>query len=295
MRLFTVCFLSIVVHQSQALSQFVVDGNEEATQTAMETWYKVYESIADAFQVQQSPSSGTELNPNGTMLLHRQTILTINNPQHRMRHGRVSVWTDDQGRPIVISSVKSVLNPDSPTTRRVFYEFHSLSQSGVSASRDDKMFWHCEKPGVTWLEGNEELRPSERRTTRLSQMKSFARRFSVEGPVDEFRLMPTPIYRYPSEVPGVTDGAIFAFSLGTEPIVFLLIEARSNLWHLAFARSGTPNLTIKKGSEPFVTLPALIDIDLVNTEPFYLKWHAEHRSIQDPEKVLFQAVLPTPN
>ncbi len=51
--------------------------------------------------------------------------------------------------------------------------------------------------------------------------------------------MPTPIYRYPSEAPGVTDGAIFAFSLGTEPVVFLLIEARSNLWHLAFARSGT--------------------------------------------------------
>jgi hypothetical protein len=50
----------------------------------------------------------------------------------------------------------------------------------------------------------------------------------------------TPIYRYESAAQGVGDGALFAFTKGTDSDAFLLIEARGKKddveWQFAFAR-----------------------------------------------------------
>jgi hypothetical protein len=57
---------------------------------------------------------------------------------------------------------------------------------------------------------------------------------------EELRLLTTPVYRYASEKQAVTDGALFAFARGTDPEVFLLIEARQGddavQWQYALAR-----------------------------------------------------------
>jgi hypothetical protein len=137
-------------------------------------------------------------------------------------------------------------------------------------------------------------------------MKSIARRFTVEnrntdGSTDTvFRLMPTPIFRYSDETPGVTDGSIFAFSTATEPHAYLLIEARFNSWHVAFARdSSTKKAIIKNGNEDFLTLEESIVARVGGkynlsrndhiSEIAYLKWIAERRLLSDPERVVFQA------
>ena len=187
---FFLSFLSIFVHPASAQTdKSISDGDSE--QAVMETWHKVYDSIADTFQVRLNPTNSSELNPKGPEL-SRQKLLSIINPQLKMRHGHVYLWTD-HGRPIVIGSVKSELDPDVPLTRRVFYQFHSVSQKAVSTACDDKVFWHCEKPGITWLDGIEETPPSDNRATRLKHMKSIARRFTAEDTAHVYHLMPTPI------------------------------------------------------------------------------------------------------
>jgi hypothetical protein len=55
----------------------------------------------------------------------------------------------------------------------------------------------------------------------------------------ELRLLPTPIARYGESGSNLVDGALFAFVLGTDPEVFLFIEARSGAqgpeWQYALA------------------------------------------------------------
>ncbi len=259
--------------------------NDDNEQAMLETWRTVYDSIIGTFQVRQNHSKSTE-----SQELVRQAILSVNNPQFQMRHGRVYLWSD-QGRPSVLCSIVSSNDREMPQTRRVTFEFHSLSQHVVSAARDGKVFWRCAEPGLKWIDGIDESLPSNNRTTRLAQMKSISRRFSAEGPANVFRLMPTPIYRYPSETLDVTDGAIFTFSLGTDPCVLLLVEARSNAWHLAFARSNVRELKIKTGEE-LVLMFEDVSLGETPTGPFYLKWTSELRSTNDPGNILFKASLP---
>ncbi len=294
--------LAFVLYLNPAAAQTdTVAKSDDSEQVSVEAWHEVYDSIADTFVVQQHSSATREFNSQ-VEILTRKTMSSVSTQVMRMRQGRVYIWTD-KGLPIALGSVKSVLNPGEPVTRTVFYEFHSLSQGGVLAARDGNVFWHCEKPGIKWLTGIEESKPSTSPTARLTQMKFIARSLTctnigesvshpklVEG---TSRLLPTPLYRYPAETPDVLDGAIFAFAKGTDPDLFLLIEARSDAWHLAFARSNTRRLLIKKGEELLWTFDEARNLNDIGREPFYLKWIAEVRLNDNPETVLFQARLRT--
>jgi hypothetical protein len=75
--------------------------------------------------------------------------------------------------------------------------------------------------------------PAATATGRLQQMRALCRDFaahsmSVRGERTELRLLPQPLYRFQSTDPDVMDGGLFAFvcSIGTDPEVFLLLEAR---------------------------------------------------------------------
>ena len=83
---------------------------------------------------------------------------------------------------------------------------------------------------------------------RLRQMRDLAAGFSVvlidrrgnaEGERQNLRLLTNPIYRYASPDRGVTDGALFAFVVGTDPEALLVVEARGeehDTWQYALAR-----------------------------------------------------------
>jgi hypothetical protein len=68
----------------------------------------------------------------------------------------------------------------------------------------------------------------------------------------ELRLMSRPLYEY-SAVQEVLDGAIFAFVMGTDPELFLLIEARTinstTAWYWAFARFTHIGITARHGNQ----------------------------------------------
>jgi hypothetical protein len=80
---------------------------------------------------------------------------------------------------------------------------------------------------------------------RLRQMKDLARRFHcrLSGNIrenQELRLLPSPIYRYKTDIAHVFDGALFAYVQGTDPEVILMVEAhRQNgqaQWKYALTR-----------------------------------------------------------
>jgi hypothetical protein len=75
---------------------------------------------------------------------------------------------------------------------------------------------------------------------RLRQFHAIARRFTSNEVINkqhyELRLLPTPVDRYaPSEADGA-DGAVFFFTLGTNPEVVLLVETDGKGWGYAAGR-----------------------------------------------------------
>lgn len=126
------------------------------------------------------------------------------------------------------------------------YEYQSLAERPLTATRDDKVVWKATKAGIMFRSIPREKAPAKTKTLRLTQMRKIAReRFSsVLGPgtgLDEnLRLLPQPIYRYEALPPDVVDGAVFSFATGTDPESLLLLEVRKiddkpeRQWHYAF-------------------------------------------------------------
>lgn len=122
----------------------------------------------------------------------------------------------------------------------------SLGSSGLVASRNGKVRWQPRTSALQWNPLPKAERPAKSRTYRLVQMRRIAQRFSGEvsdSPVADqttmkkLRLLPQPIYRYSTDA---ADGAIFAFSNGTNPAVLLCLEAdlgpKKIGWRYGFAR-----------------------------------------------------------
>jgi hypothetical protein len=125
----------------------------------------------------------------------------------------------------------------------------SLSLTGLVAERHGKVLWEPDRPGITLQDVPDAAVPSDAATIRLRQMRSLAGAFSAvmidyrnnpKGERQTLRLLPQPLYRYQSTAPEVIDGALFAYVLGTDSEVLLLLEARAagdrTIWQYAFAR-----------------------------------------------------------
>jgi hypothetical protein len=75
-------------------------------------------------------------------------------------------------------------------------------------------------------------------------MRALAQEFAAEDNFrrqswQRLRMFPKPTVRYGKPSTDVIDGAIFCFALGTDPELFLMLEARAGNggpeWHYAFA------------------------------------------------------------
>lgn len=176
----------------------------------------------------------------GTKLaLAEQPLLRWDNQRSFVVDAATFVWMVDH-RPQVIGGLW-IKNGVS------HLDLQSLALEPLTATVDGKRTWYPSHSGMTWNPMPDAPRPSATRSERLRQMKTFAQRFSAhaiknapeydEGSHWEFRLLPHPIYRY-AEVAAV-DGAIFAFTQGTDPEAFLLFESREldgvAQWHFGFA------------------------------------------------------------
>jgi hypothetical protein len=91
---------------------------------------------------------------------------------------------------------------------------------------------------------------------RLLQMKQLAKDFTgtkterEEKTPTELRLLPQPVYRYSVPKEGVFSGGLFALVHGTDPEIWLLIEARGKdlagaRWQFAAARMTSVELELR--------------------------------------------------
>jgi hypothetical protein len=187
------------------------------------------------------------------LTLHPKSVLRWTNPGVGRVYGDVYLWTLD-GRPEAVISFYKVWKPDYGFTA----EMHSLSLTGLSAKRDGALRWQPTNAGIRLNTVPDAPRPAESAPRRLQQMRTLAGAFSAqlddlrekaEGERQELRLLTQPLYRYPTGEGDVVDGALFAFVMGTDPEVLLLLEARRSSeklsWQYGLARMNDCGVTVR--------------------------------------------------
>ena len=178
--------------------------------------------------------------------LHPEPILKWSNPIAGALYGNVYLWTA-KGRPEVVASIHKWYSP----ARVRKNEFQSLSLGTFVAERDGAPVWASGRPGVELKPFPDAPVPAGTPAQRLRQMRDLSKEFTARqtnrnGIDRDLRLLTQPLYRYEKTEGGLIDGALFVFTLGTDPQAFLLIVARgvdaSAQWQYALARMNSVHL-----------------------------------------------------
>ena len=237
-----------------------------------EKWQTSYQAIAESITMRRGETRLT--------MLDKPLLFYTNPVRTNDQHGAIFLWTEEE-RPAVIGSIWSATNRQNPATRFVTHEWHSLAvDDDVTATRGQTKLWTSGAPGIAWVALQDAPAPAGSRSARLLQMRSLARRFSVAIQVEEesdLRLMAQPLYRYPEQVSGVLDGAIFSFAMSTDPELLVLLEGREiddrPTWQVAFARFGNKAMTVKDGDK--IAWSCEAGAPGISDGTYYLRWRAE--------------------
>jgi hypothetical protein len=139
------------------------------------------------------------------------------------------------------------------------HEFHALAERPVRTRYGEREVWSPADAGVAFSAVSDAPAPAGSANQRLLQMKRLARDFTAtkhsrDGGRQEMRLLPQPIYRYAATKQDVLDGAIFVLVEGTDPEVFLLLEARGTpdkaAWMFAAARMNSTGFEVHYRDKP---------------------------------------------
>jgi hypothetical protein len=178
--------------------------------------------------------------PQTKVELRDRQILKWSNPAEGALFGSVVLWTVD-GRPETVASIYRWYD----AKKEFQAEFKSLSTHALTATREDKPAWSTGESDISFHEIAHDSPPADREARRAQQMRDIARRFTAdlvhpEKGRNALRLLPQPVYRYEKLPKDLVDGALFAFVQGTDPEVFLLIEAEKTdagvRWRYAASR-----------------------------------------------------------
>lgn len=184
--------------------------------------------------------------------LREQPLLRWSNPTIGNIYGDVYLWSFE-GRPAAIGSIYRWYNP---LVKQPTLELVSLTEARLDGFDGDKRLWSSAGPALKFQPLPKAEVPSDVVGNRLGQMRTFSRRFAArliderngEKVTRELRLMNQPVYRYASKDHGIVDGSIFAFVEGTDPEIWLLLEAAQGKsaprWQYALARMNSSELVV---------------------------------------------------
>ncbi len=167
-----------------------------------------------------------------------EPIFRLNNAVSGVKDGGIFLWLDEVGRPE--AAIQVFLVPSGWW----IHEFTSLSNAPLLAETGAVATWRPARPGVEFKAVPDAPRPADSAEGRLRQLRGIAADFAAEDHFETkawnaLRLLPKPLLRYGKAGNTVEDGALFAFVLGTDPEVFLMIEARAGKsgseWQYALA------------------------------------------------------------
>lgn len=190
-------------------------------------------------------------------------------------YGDLHVVTD-QERPVALFATFRWFHP----VVRSYICATSLDSSRFVASRNGAVSWKPATSALQWKPLPDSGRPGASSPNRLVQMRRFARRFSGEvsdlrvadrSSMKKLRLLPQPIYRYSTDA---VDGALFAFSNGTNPAVLLCLEADLNpenpRWQYGFARRWSFESRMSDENEEIWMAPS-VQMPMDRNSPYYLE------------------------
>jgi len=140
----------------------------------------------------------------------------------------------------------------------------SLADGPLHARRNGTAWWRPAKSDLSFSVLPGAPPPATTDRGRLSQMRLLARRFSAHEIWDpnnsrfDLRLLPQPVHRYAAAETGLLDGALFVFANGTNPEVFLLLEAVQDgdraEWQHGAARTGHAEMHLQMDGDEVWTV-----------------------------------------
>lgn len=236
--LLAVCSLGIVGSSSaQALRGKVKDDNSAMHQ-------KMAEFAAELKVHQGLTHAAGEAKPT----LVAKPIFRWTNPERKTDVGNIFLWTIN-GRPHATLGIW-------PEGETYGYEMQSLAPEPFSVEFPNNAEWKQRAGALEFRKLENQKPPGNLVARRTFAMRHILRtRFSAriqdwdkKNPA-QLRLLPNPLYRYPKTKPmHVIDGAVFAFALGTDPEMLVLLEARKHpateelSWYYAFGSAALNHL-----------------------------------------------------
>src|SRR5262249_19196284 len=197
-----------------------------------------------------------ESQPRKPLELTKQPVFEWSNPVRQgLQQGVIFLWLRD-GRPAALGCCFS--EPEGKLKgRKVVHEFHALDTEKLVVSRPGALNEWKPQAGLARKVLHDAAPPAATPGARLVQMRRLAQEFTgyeidPEGKRWELRLLPAPLYRYPSARVGVVDGALFALvsNAGTDPEGLLLIEAHEvegqRRWEYACGRFSDRSLYVQR-------------------------------------------------
>ncbi len=187
--------------------------------------------------------------------LLKSPVLRCNDPTRGEADGAVWIWLDGK-RPVTAMCLLQYVGG------RQNYEFVSLCDEALRVSGRPDWSWEPEATARAWTRLEDSVPDTAMK--RQFAMRGLVRRFEVtefyRGQNFTLRLLNRPIYSYADEEHGVKEGAIFAFTNGTNPEVLVQLEARhdnSDAWYVSYARLGSAALTVKLDEKEAWTAEAI--------------------------------------
>ena len=269
------CLLSFVA--PLAIAQ---ESAEQRDAGEIATWMAIYQKEAASYEL----SVGSKRNE--PLKLEPNMLLKYSNPVRTGdQHGGVFLWTQ-AGRPAAVASIWSSI-PNNATERSLAIEFLSLTTSPIRskhAPRQGKRGpvpdWEVKAAGIARKPIADAPLPAKTEALRLVQMRRLAEEFQASissSPLETaqpLRLQTKPLFRYSSADSGVTDGALFAYVLGTDPELFLLIEAlrgdADERWLFAAARFTNRPLSLRRGEAEVWSCDVAKTYD--GSQPYFIYW-----------------------
>ncbi len=195
--------------------------------------------------------------------LRREPILRWSNPAVGRIYGSVFVWTAG-GRPVAVASLYRWYSPYRQRTA----EFVSLSPQALLATRGGQPLWTPPADVIRFRPVPRAPAPDASSKRRPAQMRALARGFVPEltdrrvvkqGTRQQPRLLDKPLYQYGAGADGLLEGGLFAFVVGTDPEVLLVIEARETKerreWQYALARMNRDPIRVRYADEEVWSVP----------------------------------------
>src|SRR5262245_3548318 len=207
--------------------------------------------IAERFKVRVAESGEPRELP-----LVETPLLRFNDPARDFHDASLWAW-GAEGRPVCLLAMEQYGG-------QWWFELISLSSAKFTAEAET-LKWTPQSPGLEMQPVPDAAKPAGEAVRRLPQMRELLDRleaYEVDrlGKRFELRLMAKPLHRYSDPEHELQDGAIFAFSYGTNPELLAIVEAVGETaetaeWRIGFARCGAAEPHVLLNEKEIFRLP----------------------------------------